>query len=70
MKQKGAAAHHLQRAFHGLRRAVEIWLFTHTPCPTRTVTDLLVRDSRDRESSQPTTRETVGAGRDSSRNPD
>jgi hypothetical protein len=47
MKQKMTASHYLRRAAYYLRRAMEIWLFTHTPCPSRVVTDVIAREDRE-----------------------
>jgi hypothetical protein len=67
MKRKSAFIDYMQRGYFYLRRAAEIWLFTHTRCPSRTVTEILVRERRDRKSSQPMASKTVGAAREANR---
>jgi len=40
------ASHYLRRAAHSVWRAIAIGLFTHTPCPSRAVTEAIVREDR------------------------
>jgi hypothetical protein len=47
MDAKQKATYYLRRGIHYLRRGLEIWLFTHTPCPSGVVTEILDRENRD-----------------------
>ncbi|HTO60429.1 MAG TPA: hypothetical protein VMM15_04150 [Bradyrhizobium sp.] len=44
MKRKLNVPDDLRRALHYVRRAVEIALFTHTPCPSAVVAEALARE--------------------------
>jgi hypothetical protein len=44
MKQKKNIAYYLRRALHYARRAVELGLFAHTPCPSGVVAEALAKE--------------------------
>jgi len=50
MNAKQKATYYLCRAVHYLRRGLEIWLFTHKPCPSGAVTEILAQENRDQTS--------------------
>jgi len=41
------ATYYLWRAIYYLRRGLEVWLFTRTPCPSGAVTEILTQENRD-----------------------
>jgi len=41
------ATYYLRRAIYYLRRGLEVWLFTPTPCASGAVTEILARENRD-----------------------
>jgi len=64
VKQEKNLAYYLRRAFVGLRRVVEIGLFTHTRCPSTVVSEALAEENS-REQGR-----AIGQGADARLTPD
>ena len=47
MNAKQKPTYYLRSGINYLRRGLEIWLFTHTPCPSGVVTEILAQENRD-----------------------
>jgi len=46
MNTKHKVTYYLRRGIRYLRRFLDIWLFTHSPCPSRVVTEILAQENR------------------------